>query len=166
MEPDIEELLGESSAEAVASEAKKKTGRKPKAAKPEPTGFALTDEEMSRLEAEAQAEVQEELRANLADEYKKNYKAQLKREALFRKGKDEEGEDLVDVLIDLPSFCPDIRLDGVIYTNGETYKMGRAKAASVKDIIARAYKHQDELDGVDANEAAYRQKRRDRVSAA
>lgn len=151
----------------AAAEAPKKKAKKEKANVPATTGvngsLHLTEDEMVRLEEEARKEVEEELKANLAKEYKENFKANLKRKALFRDAENEEGDGMIDILIDLPPFCPDIRIDGVSYLPGQTYRVGKAKAATLVDVMARAYRHDDETSGADANKLAYRRQRRDRV---
>lgn len=152
-------------AEAPVPAEKKKKADKPKASAVVSTGAPqLTEEEIERLEAEAHEEVAKELKANLAKEYKDNFKASLKRKALFRDADNDEGDDLVPILIDLPTFCQNIKLDGVTYSQGVTYKVGRAKAAVIKEQIYRAHRHEDETSGADANKLAYRRHRRERLS--
>lgn len=126
---------------------------------------SLSEDEMARLEEEAREEVEKELKADLAREYKENFKLNLKRKALFKDATDEEGDGMVTILIDLPPFCPDIRLDGVRYFPGQTYTVGQAKAATLREVMARTYRHDDETSGADANRLAYRRQRRDRTSA-
>ncbi len=160
----IEDALDQAAAEQSPVEAKKK-GRKKAVAVEEDSPLGLSEAEMERLEQEAEEEVASELKANMAEEYKKNHKAMLKRKALFRAGKNDVGDDLVEVLIDLPPYCEDIRLDGVIYAVNQTYKMGHNKAAVIKDQIARAWKHQEEVSGSDENKAIYRRSREAKISA-
>jgi hypothetical protein len=56
-------------------------------------------------------------------------------------------EHLEDILIDLPKFAPYVAIDGVQYYHGIIYTLPFNRARSVADIMARAWEHQNEIDG-------------------
>src|ERR1700676_5292638 len=91
----------------------------------------LTMAEMKEIEAQAQAEVAAELKANLRKDFLARTKAELKKQVLFKAGTDEKGEVLERILIDLPKFAADIRLDGIIYSHRHSYVFGQARAAVI-----------------------------------
>ena len=53
----------------------------------------------------------------------------------------------VDVLVDLPPHAPDVRMDGRIFQQGMTYKLASPQAASLRDIMFRAWSHEREVRG-------------------
>lgn len=64
-----------------------------------------------------------------------------------------DAKDLVDVYIDVPAYAAigtnetGILVNNVHYQYGHTYKVSRAVAASLTDIMARAYEHEDQTRG-------------------
>ena len=71
----------------------------------------------------------------------------LKKQVLFRHGKDEKGEDTELVLITLASHTPYLRLDNDIYYPGRAYRLGKGKAAVVKEQMYRGDLHDAEIHG-------------------
>lgn len=55
--------------------------------------------------------------------------------------------EYVEVRIDLPPHAPDIRIDGRVFQPGLTYKVTQAQATSMKDIMFRAWAHEEEVRG-------------------
>lgn len=60
----------------------------------------------------------------------------------------DEGE-VESVYINLAEFADRLVIDGVIYVNGRTYELPRAKAQVAKEIMARGWQHQAEIEGKD-----------------
>jgi hypothetical protein len=66
-------------------------------------------------------------------------------EAERRKGTPDEEE--CDITIDLPEFAADIKIDGTVYFHGYIYTVGYNLFQSLSEIMARAWNHQNEIDG-------------------
>lgn len=107
----------------------------------------LTADEKLAIDAEVEAEIAKELKAEKRKEYKAAKKQALKKQVLFRHGKDEEGEDTELVLITLASHMPYIRLDGEIYYPNRAYRLGKNKAAVIKEQMFRGDLHDNEIHG-------------------
>lgn len=60
----------------------------------------------------------------------------------------DEGE-LVPVYINAAEFVGRIVIDGVIYIPGRTYDLPLSKATVVKEMLARGWRHQAEIEGKD-----------------
>lgn len=118
----------------------------------------LSIADMKEIEAQAQREVQEELKEKLRSDYLSQVKADLKKKALFVAGKDDKGEHLERILIDLPKFSDRITLDGCAYFHGISYSFNAKKAATIRDTIYRQWLHHAEINGLDMNELFGRKK--------
>lgn len=68
-------------------------------------------------------------------------------------------EEMVDIFIDLPEFSDRLIIDGRIYLYGHTYTVNRAQYNGIKEMLHRAYDHQDELDGKSKYEPTSRRMR-------
>jgi hypothetical protein len=55
--------------------------------------------------------------------------------------------DYEEVLIDLPPHAPDVRIDGRVFQHGMTYKVAAAQASSLRDVMFRAWGHEEEVRG-------------------
>lgn len=55
--------------------------------------------------------------------------------------------EMEEVTIDLPPHAPDIRIDGRIYQPGMTYEVKSEQAATLRDIMYRAWAHEQEVRG-------------------
>lgn len=70
-------------------------------------------------------------------------------------GKSEDGKDLWWYRIDLsPSGGTEIKINGIPYYHGSTYKFDTDLLRSVKEIVARTWDHENNIMG--ANENMYR----------
>lgn len=64
-----------------------------------------------------------------------------------------DAKDLVDITIDVPAFAAigsnetGILVNNVHYQYGHSYKVPRSVAASLTDIMSRAYEHEDQARG-------------------
>lgn len=121
----------------------------------------MSEYELSKQEREAlEAEVQRELEKEQKAEAKKRIKEQMLREARQRIGLDEAVEEIT---IDLPIGAASLRIDNVIYQHGTTYNVRASVAASMREMIQRAWEHQAEIDG--HKKDYYRKMRETHVSA-
>jgi hypothetical protein len=59
----------------------------------------------------------------------------------------EPVQQLVDLMIDLPTYAPFIRLDNVCYFHGVTYEVTLGVAVTMQDVMARTWEHQSEIEG-------------------
>ena len=57
------------------------------------------------------------------------------------------GEEQITLTLDMYPGALELRLDGVIYRNGQTVTVSKRKADSILEIIARGWRHQEEIDG-------------------
>lgn len=60
----------------------------------------------------------------------------------------DEG-DVETVYINLAEFADRIIIDGVIFVQNQTYDLPQRKAQVVKEIMARGWQHQAEIEGKD-----------------
>ena len=56
-------------------------------------------------------------------------------------------EEMITLTLDMYPGAGDLRLDGLIYRHGQTITVTRRVAESVLEIIARGWRHQEEIDG-------------------
>ena len=113
----------------------------------EDQGGLLEDAELKRIEAEARAEVEAEEKARQEASLKASIKEKIRRETLFKVGKDAKGNNTETVFIDLAPHSPFIVLDGVTYFNNQSYKLTRAQAQTVKEVMSRTWDHEREIKG-------------------
>lgn len=107
----------------------------------------LSEKDKLELEREAEAEVAKELKAEKRKEFKAAAKQRLKKQMLFKAGKDDTGADTEVVLIQLASQGDEIRLDGKRYIHGRVYRMSQATAQTVKEVMFRGDMHDSEIHG-------------------
>lgn len=70
-------------------------------------------------------------------------------------GKDEDGNDLWWYRIDLaPCGGTEVKINGMPYYHGQTYKFGTDLLRSIKEIVARTWDHENNIMG--ANENVYK----------
>jgi hypothetical protein len=71
-------------------------------------------------------------------------------------GKTDDGQDLWWYRIDLaPCGGLDLKINGIQYVHGETYKFTTDVLRCVKEIVARTWQHENQING--ANENPYKQ---------
>ena len=58
-----------------------------------------------------------------------------------------ENEEMVTLTLDMYPGAIDLRLDGIIYRHGQTITVSKRQADSILEIIARGWRHQEEIDG-------------------
>lgn len=104
----------------------------------------LTDEEKAEIKERAIAQVQKERKAREEESYMVVALDEARRSLIPE-------EALVDVFVDLPGHAVRILIDGVEYIHGYTYEVGIQKAATMVDIMQRAWDHEDEVGGANRN---------------
>lgn len=104
----------------------------------------LTETEKRALYQEAMKAVAEELKAKESERLLEEYKKHVRREYVPE-------EALEPVLIDLAGHANKIVIDGVQFFQGTTYHLSRAQAETVREIIARTWKHENEIGGANGN---------------
>ncbi len=106
----------------------------------------LSAKEIEEAKAKAAAKVNEAMKKAALDKIVEEETQRLQRLAGKKTGI-ADMDELVDVMIDLPEFCPDIRINGTIYNHGHEYSLPRHMANSLREIMQRTRRHQDVLDG-------------------
>jgi hypothetical protein len=107
----------------------------------------------ARLLASSLTEAEkEEARTRARDHVRSKRKEKAIDEAFKRAVTEEEREyepndQLVEIVIDLPRYAAFVRLDHVVYYHGFPYDVPSVKAASILDLMARAWEHQSEIEG-------------------
>ncbi len=99
---------------------------------------AIAEDEAGRLQMQAQAAL---LTSNVTERYA---------------GESDDGKAMWWYRIDLaPCGGLDIKINGIQYVHGETYKMDTDLLRCVKEIVARTWGHENSING--ANENPYKQ---------
>ncbi len=102
----------------------------------------LTKAEKAQLEAEAKAEFQKELKAEAKKKFKEAHKKKLQAAVMFSAGKDDSGEDLATLKLELASYPKYIILDGTVYHSGRTYTKKRGVIAVLADQMDRGWRQE------------------------
>lgn len=97
----------------------------------------------------------EEVSNDQKDEARRRLLAEYRADALRQTVPEEQ---LEDVPIGLPGHSDRIMIDGKIYMHGEVYSFTKKEADTVRDIMARAWEHEDEVGG--ANRDLYQRRPR------
>jgi hypothetical protein len=124
------------------------------------TNTELTKDEIAAIHAEVEKELAKEAKDKMKKELKDSLKSEAKKKQLFSEGKNEAGEDLVSITLNMASHAPDIKLDGKTYRNGVTYQLTPKTAAVINEIAYRGWLHDAEVHGLNMNEFLGRQKTR------
>jgi len=145
LEDQLDKLTGVAQPDGVSAVAAPKK-RRP-AVETDVDSIELTAAEKAELDKEAAAQVSKELKAEKRKEYLAAAKQKLKKQTLFRHGKDETGADTELVLITLASHTPCLTIDGMKYYPGRAYRLSPSKAAVVKEQMYRGELHDSEIHG-------------------
>lgn len=125
-----------------------------KAAAPaEPDGDAplLTEAEIQAIRAEARAEIMADKRGKLKQELKAQEKQRLRNEEGLTTGNSHQDE-MVSISIDLAPYAPYVNINGQCYHHGRTYQVPRHVADTLRDQMFQTWKHQNQIDGKDAQQ--------------
>ena len=112
-----------------------------------------TATEMELL-AEARAELLAEQQALAEKQFKAAAKRRLKAEMQAAAGVEEE--KLVPIQIDLAPHADKILIDGVAYYHGMTYNFAPATVPTIKEIMHRTWRHEEEISNAKNRNAAFR----------
>jgi hypothetical protein len=92
--------------------------------------------------------------------------AQIREAATAVKAKKEDNPvevevevEYEEVFIDLPPHSSHLSIDGRHFQQGASYKVTKAQAASMRDIMSRAWAHEQEVRGQRKPFDAYRRQR-------
>jgi hypothetical protein len=90
--------------------------------------------------------------------------AQIREAAAAAKAKKDDKPAEVEVeyeevFIDLPPHSSHLSIDGRHFQQGASYKVTKAQAASMRDIMSRAWAHEQEVRGQRKPFDAYRRQR-------
>jgi hypothetical protein len=118
----------------------------------------LEPEDVAEIQAEAQAALKKKQREQARKELLAKATQELEREARLAAERGAAKGDLVDVIIDLAPYAPDIRLDGKIFMHGTMPRVTRKVAAVLQEQMQRSWQHDAGLKG-NHNENAYRRHR-------
>ena len=111
-------------------------------------GVELTEAEKRKLEADARKEVAKAVKLAKMKEFKAQAKKRLQSEAMFKHGRDAEGNDLVEVQLALASHPKWIMLDGVMYhARAKPYKVTKSVAAVLLDQMDRGWRQEEARRG-------------------
>lgn len=106
----------------------------------------LTNDEVAKAKADARAAVEKERKAAAIKQIVAEETSRLRREEGLVSG-DAVKDEMVKVTIDLPEYSASIRVNGEDFYHGSTYTVPRHVANSFKEIMQRAWLHQEEIDG-------------------
>lgn len=101
----------------------------------------LSAEDIAAIKAEALKQHEESLKNSARRALLEAEKRRLQRVS------DPNEEVIENVYIDLPPFADRLVIDGVAFLHGGTYAFSKRQYQSVIDNVARAWAHQDEVEG-------------------
>lgn len=106
----------------------------------------LTNAELRAAQASARSKVEADRKAAAAKAVKDAEIERLKREEGLVTGSGPKDE-MVSILIDLAEHSNRIVINQQAYHHGHRYTVPRHVADTLRDIMARGWEHQDEIDG-------------------
>ena len=59
----------------------------------------------------------------------------------------KKGEQMVTLTLDLAPHSLELRIDGKIYRHNQTITVTERESRSIQEMIARGWRHQEEIDG-------------------
>lgn len=122
-------------------------GRPPKDTKPFADFSLLTSEEQQKLREDAA----EQARAEAAEAARKAFIAHALEEERAKLHLTEAPEELVPVTIDLPGFADRITLDNHVLKQGQTVTVPLSQYRVIKEIMQKAWDHEEEIGGANRN---------------
>ena len=108
----------------------------------EDMSVTLTEKEKLKLEAQARAEVIKDLKKAESERFLKAAKDRIQAEVMFGSGKDDSGDDLATIQLDLASFPKYIMLDGQVYHSGRSYTKRTAVINVLREQMARGWEQE------------------------
>ena len=107
----------------------------------------FTQEEIDVLRAKAKKQIDDQIKKQKEEALLAQFVEEAKRAH-------DPSEEIVSVQIDVPGFAKDIRIDGVVYQQGEIREFTVKQAASIRDIMGNMWKHESTVG--QANASQYR----------
>jgi hypothetical protein len=104
----------------------------------------LTEDEKQSIRERAFEQIAKEKKARAEEAY---FDAALK----DAKKADEPTLQMEDVFIDLPGHAVRLLIDGVEYLHGFTYEVNSLQAQTMREMVQRAWDHEDEIGGANRN---------------
>lgn len=124
-----------------------------KAAEPhhaDPAGL-LTAAEIEEIRKKARAEIMDDKRGKAKQEVLAAEKLRLQREEGLTTGNGHQ-DQVMSITIDLAPYAPYININSQCYYHGRTYQVPRHVADTLRDQMFMTWKHQNQIDGKDANQ--------------
>ena len=106
----------------------------------------LTPQEIEEAREAARARVMAKRKLQFKDQIAKEEELKLEAE-LGQIVLSGEKSDLVQITIDLPEFAPHVTLNSRAFWHGQAYRVPRHVYDTLRDVCARAWDHQREIDG-------------------
>lgn len=119
----------------------------------------LANDEFRAAQAEARAKVEKEKKANAKKDIIARETDRLRREEGLTTGAAEK-DAIKHILIDLPPFAPNLRINGFEYTAGSGYDVPAHVYDTLKEMMFRAWRHEDQVEGKSVREAMAHRARR------
>jgi hypothetical protein len=108
--------------------------------------------EFSGLTEEEKQTIRERAIEQIAKEKKIRAEEAFMEAALQDARKEDEPDlQMEDVFIDLPGNSIRLLIDGVEYLHGFTYEVNAPKARTMREMVQRAWNHEDEIGGANRN---------------
>lgn len=122
-------------------------GRPPKDAKPFADFSLLTSEEQIKIRQQAAEQATREA----ADAARAAFLDQALDEERRKLKLTEPDEEVVAVTVDLPGFADRITLDNRVMMQGQTVRLPLSQYRVVKEIMQKAWDHEEEIGGANRN---------------
>jgi hypothetical protein len=104
----------------------------------------LTEEEKAEIKDRAMQQVATEKRARAEEKFFEAALQDARRE-------DQPVYQIEDVFIDLPGHAVHIMIDGVEFLHGFSYEVNKPQADTIREMVQRAWNHEDEVGGANRN---------------
>lgn len=156
METEDNELPAEFAEAVEAAKVRKPRAKPVEAAADEPL---LSDTDIEEAKARVRARFTKEAREAEIKRVMDAETARLRREQQGETA-DDINNEFVNITLDLAEHSANIMLDGNAYWHGQTYKVRRSVANTLREVMARGHAHQDILEGRDMTASLRRAKNR------
>lgn len=112
----------------------------------------LSNQQVLEARAKARAKIEKErISAAMKDVEEQETRRLRREEGLTARTGVSSADEIVSITLDLAPFQPNIKLgdliEGQTYWHGYTYEVPRHIADTIREQMARGWKHQDEIDG-------------------
>lgn len=111
----------------------------------EPISIELSEDEKRALRQQAMEQYKKELMQSMRRDFLNEELDRIRVRA--RRTEDPLADEIALITIDLPGSADRVRLDNKVYFHGHTYEFDRDQAACVREVMARAWRHEAEIGG-------------------